>query len=247
MAIVSIVSLLMVVGMVVYPRINFNTLYPSIRKTQTVVPTPTLSPEQELYKKSLNGKPMLVDPLDGTSPEQWNTGNGCDFANGTLHSTISNDGSKNIAAMSPCWDQSSNYSNFALKVDYKINQGEMADVLIRGEDPNFPWGDVCVFSNNTAHTDTSTYGNGFACWVGDKNGGGGGYAGTELDSTPGKWYTAVFIVKQTSIYLYRDGNFVLRTDDTRWRPGGTKIGFTAQQNDKGTADSNFRNLEIWRL
>ena len=145
MAIVSIVSLLMVVGMVVYPRINFNTLYPSIRKTQTVVPTPTLSPEQELYKKSLNGKPMLVDPLDGTNPEQWNTGNGCDFANGTLHSTISNDGSKNIAAMSPCWDQSSNYSNFALKVDYKINQGEMADVLIRGEDPNFPWGEMYAF------------------------------------------------------------------------------------------------------
>ena len=226
-----------------YPRIiNYGRTRIPVKKvmtspTQTVVPSPTPSTPEGLLAQLTSGDPILTDPLDGSSKEQWklfSSAQGtCKFENGTYH-VIANNANNTSATQSACWNQSTSFhKDIILQAQYKLDKGDTAEfVLCAGELKKNSVGYVCTFA---------IY-NKYNCYTSE-----GWYDSFDTATNLNTWYTVSFMVKGWEISVFKDEKFLGKTNGVRYKANGNIIGFATQYNKSGTGEVEYRNLKVWNL
>ncbi len=147
---IIVIESVTITSIFMYPRIiNYGRTRIPVKKvitspTQTVVPSPTPSTPEGLLAQLTSGDPILTDPLDGSSKEQWklfSSAQGtCKFENGTYH-VIANNANNTSATQSACWNQSTSFhKDIILQAQYKLDKGDTAEFLLRAGESKTLWG-----------------------------------------------------------------------------------------------------------
>ncbi|WP_126627570.1 hypothetical protein [Dictyobacter alpinus] len=207
----------------------------STQANPTAVPTLpalTATDPQTLYQQATKRKMLLEDTLTTQSPYNWqaiNTDGECSFKDQQLHLS-SIQGDKAII----CLEQGLTFDNIAFQAQMTLNQGDTGGLLIRANpDGNtlymFGLTNVGRFLLASAQAKTGAQTHIIT----------GGLSSAIQQKTN----QLTIIARQHTFYLYVNGQFLTKADDTTTKSG--QIGFFAGDSEQNIPDATFSNARVW--
>lgn len=182
---------------------------------------------QDIYNQATARTPVLDDPLTGQDANNWDTLSSpqasCGFRGDGYHISI-----KEQNIFQPCFEQATNFSNFAVQVEMNILSGDGGALLFRagGADP-----DGYRFALNLDFSDL-VYGNSHL------------YTSYDVKTNLHQIYLLTVIAHGSTIYLYRDKRWLATVVDSSASSG--KIGFDALM-FTSNAEVVYKNVKVWTL
>jgi hypothetical protein len=191
---------------------------------------------QNIYTQATQSTPVLNDPLNGQSSNQWdqnNSNNGtCSFSGGSYHSLIPTAG-----FFQPCYAENTNFSNFAFQVDMLIKQGDEGGIIFRADnvsdkfylfriDTNGNYSLYQYKDNQGAHAVRLM----------------GGTTGTITG--PGQSIQLTLVAQSSNLAFYLNQHYLDGVSDGSYISG--KIGVFGESATQAT-DVAFSNARVWAL
>lgn len=194
---------------------------------------------QSIYTTATSGTPALNDPLTNQDSNNWDvfatnsSGGSCEFTGGAYHSVMTQKG-----FFQPCYDQTSNYSNFAFQVQMTITQGDEGGIIFRADPTNTQF--YLLRINQDGSYDLFVYV--------DSS---GSHAKNLLSSSTSLLKTGLnqpnlitVIARSNSLIFYINQQYLASVNDTTYSSG--KIGVFGESYTNPT-NVAFSNTQIWKL
>lgn len=190
---------------------------------------------QNIYTQATRGTPALDDPLSYDA-NNWdvgvaNGGGGCSFSGGGYHAAIQQTG-----YYLPCFEQNSNFSNFAYQVSMTFVQGDEGGIIFRSDTANAKAYLFNIKSDGTYSfylTKDSTHNMPLS----------GGFSSAFRTGLNHANLLTV-VARGSNIYFYINKQFATSVSDGTYTSG--EIGVFAVDNTKPT-DAAFTNAKVWQL
>ena len=209
--------------------------------TATANASATVTAYQNLLNQSTSGTPVLNDPLNAQSSNNWDVlsasnstqSGSCAFTGGVYQSSMPTKG-----FFQPCYAQRPTFSNFAYQVQMTINQGDEGGILFRADIPNSKFYLLRI-------TEAGAYD--LFVYVDNQ----GGHAKNLLSNSTSIFKqglnqanTLTFVAQGGNLYFYVNGQYVDSVSNATLSSG--KIGVFAESNTNATVVS-FTNAKVWQL
>jgi hypothetical protein len=207
--------------------------------TATAQAQATVQARQDIYTQATSGTPALNDPLSDQSGSDWHiydtdTGGGCFFSGGSLHSSILAKG-----YYVPCVAQSSDFSNFAIEVDATISKGDAAGVFFRSDDETDNSYSFFIYSDGYYSLSLRKDSKGDSL-LSRKS--------SSIHTGEGKTNTITLVVRDQTITVFINKEYVTQIDDGTLSSGKVGVaGLLSSDATQDATDAYFKNLRVWTL
>ena len=218
---------------------------PTPRVAPTPTPTPTPIPAtatamalQNIYTQATSSTPAINDPLQSPDNFGWDQSSdknaSCGFAGGAYHASAKPD------YFSPCYAESTNFSNLALQVEITILSGHSGGLLLRNNSNSFAGyqfristDGTYILNKNVPNTDGSAN---FTTIIS-----GHSSAITTGNNQPN---LLAVVARGDKIYLYVNKQYIDSATDTSFTSG--QVGVYVDS-DANSVEATFSNFQVWKL
>ena len=198
------------------------------------LPPLTISDPAKLYTAALNRRPLLSDPLAAIDANNWtsaNTQGTCTYDHTMLHA-VSNQ--RNQLAI--CLAQAQKFSNIAYQATIHGYQGTLGGLIIRSDAKGQLLYLFGISPNNRYLLATSRPND-----IESPRVIGGGISNAIKGASQSN--TLTIIAQHTMLYLYINGSYLMKINDTTASSG--HIGLFVGDPNNDTADAHFSDVKVW--
>jgi hypothetical protein len=209
----------------------------TVTSTATIAQTTITPTPQDIYNSVTSGSPVLDDPLNKNSANNWEESTGdysCIFTGGAYHTSTQ---LKNTAVA--CSASSTNFSNFAYQVEMTIVKGAFGGIFFRCDKAKMKYYEFDIgrdgrYNLRLSVDDTGKY---------DQllRSGSSPFIKTGLNQSN----RIAIVASGSNIYLYVNKQYIASATDSAYRSG--QIGVFGSGDTATSMEVAFSNAQVWKV